>query len=56
MTQENKYATILRAIADGLRVDFQTSNGEWVEQPHSNTLNELACSRYAPQLPQGEKQ
>jgi len=47
---ENKYAQVLRWIADGVSVQFQTEHdGEWTHQDWGTTLEEIAGSIYEPE-------
>lgn len=43
------YAEILRAIADGKRVEWLTSDGEWTYQHPGHTLNEIKGILQAPE-------
>lgn len=46
---ENKYAQVLRWIADGLSVQFQDAFGGWHHQNWETTLSEIAASQYEPE-------
>lgn len=43
-----KYARILRWIADGEEVQFQTFSGKWMIQDIATTLFEISVERFAP--------
>lgn len=45
---ENKYAQVLRCIADGEQVQFQNSAGIWEVQDWQITLEEIVDSEYGP--------
>lgn len=46
---ENKYAQVLRWIADGESPQFQAENGEWNHQSWETTLAQIAASHYEPE-------
>lgn len=46
---ENKYAQVLRWIADGDSVQFQKGDGDWEQQDWRLTLEEIVASEYAPE-------
>lgn len=46
---ENKYAQVLRWIADGESPQFQDSFGGWHHQSWETTLSEIASSTYEPE-------
>lgn len=47
--EENKYAQVLRWIANGESVQRQASSGEWWHQSWEDTLEEIAASHYEPE-------
>ena len=46
---ENKYAQVLRWIADGESVQWQAEDGEWVSHHWVDTLLEIAGDEYEPE-------
>jgi len=46
--EENKYAQVLRWIADGEDVQWQQSDGKWINQRSGETLSEIGSEYYAP--------
>lgn len=45
---ENKYAQVLRWIADGEIIQWQSKDGEWGIQDWEYTLSEIAANEYGP--------
>lgn len=48
MKQEHKCAQVLRWIADGEEIQWQSSNGTWCEEEHGDALSSIAMDQYAP--------
>lgn len=46
---ENKYAQVLRWIADGESVQWHAEDGEWVSHHWADTLLEIAGDEYEPE-------
>ena len=46
---ENKYAQVLRWIADGENVQFQDGIGAWHHQSWEETIAEISVSKYEPE-------
>ena len=48
MTAEHPYAHLLRAIADGKTMQYQSSNGTWTEVTIKEALEVLTEARHSP--------
>lgn len=45
---EHKYAQLLRWIAEGKKLQWKASAGDWMSQSHEETLGEIASDMYGP--------
>ena len=45
-TTQHRYANILRAIADGEEIQWQASNGNWLNKDHGDSLIEIGQMTY----------
>lgn len=45
-TTQHQYANILRAIADGEEIQWQASNGNWLNKDHGDSLIEIGQMTY----------
>lgn len=46
MKTEHKYAQVLRWIADGEQVQWQSSNGQWLDESAEGVLQEILSDKF----------